>query len=168
MKFVLKKGYDVTMPELPNSSAPPCNGTILAICIKPSYDKFYNSDLVSSCFKYCPNECESVFFDLELSHSSFPTPFYTNLLAAYWYLHPNEARDFSTAARITGSVLAVNVYYDDIAYEVVEEVAATTKEQFIGNIGGLVGLCAGLSFLSFVEILEIAYYVSYIIFKRNT
>ena len=112
---------------------------------------------VADCFRYCPNECKSVYFDYELSYADFPTPYYANLLLRYNKLYPNPNRVYTTFESIKNSTLAVNIYYDDIAYTVIGDTPKSTPEQFFANVGGLLGITIGTSLLMVVELAELAY-----------
>ncbi|RNA07701.1 acid-sensing ion channel 2 [Brachionus plicatilis] len=63
------------------------------------------------------------------------------------------------------SVLAVNVFYNDISLNVIKEFSAKTFEQLVAEIGGFLGLCMGISLLSVVEIFELIFKI--ILFKSN-
>ena len=49
---------------------------------------------------------------------------------------------------IKQSILAINVYYEDLNYLVIQETQAYTFDSIIGVIGGQLGLCLGISLLS--------------------
>lgn len=53
------------------------------------------------------------------------------------------------------SVLRVNVYYRDIGYTSLEEIATYYFKDMIGSTGGMLGLFLGISLISFVEIVEL-------------
>ena len=112
---------------------------------------------VADCFRYCPNECKSVYFDYELSYADFPTPYYANLLLRYNKLYPNPNRVYTTFESIKNSTLAVNIYYDDISYTVLGDSPKTTSDQFFANVGGLLGITIGTSLLMVVELAELTY-----------
>jgi hypothetical protein len=161
-RFVVKtcSCFDVTVPTYTNASTPPCNSTTFGICVYPAFDVFYNTDqsLVASCFSDCPVECQAIYYDINLSYSDFPTPFYANLMYTSQQISPNSKRQYASAADIKSKVLAVNVYYDDISYTVINENPAKTVDLLIADIGGLLVLCVGASFLSFIEIIDVVYY----------
>lgn len=106
------------------------------------------------CFKNCPEECDSVKYFNQVSHSNFPSPFYKNILMKYdEALNESLKRGF-VFENLDKSVLSVNIYYDDIAITTIEEIPAKTVEQLVAEVGGFLGLCIGISFLSVVEILD--------------
>ena len=56
---------------------------------------------------------------------------------------------------IKGSVLSLNIYFEQLSYTEISQNAKTELVDLVSNIGGLLGLFIGTSFLSFVEIIEI-------------
>lgn len=52
------------------------------------------------------------------------------------------------------SLLALNVYFDDLKYTLISESPKTSIFDLIANIGSALGLFIGISLLSFFEILE--------------
>jgi hypothetical protein len=158
--------YDVTLPKM-DSTTSPCDLNQALTCMQDAYVGFYSSDDASSCFTECPQECNSVYFGLKLSRADFPSPFYGELLLNYSKNNPNNVRNFSSYAQIKRSILAVNIYYDDVSYTQVDESPARTFEQLIADIGGIVGLCIGGSLLSLVELFELAYRLVYVSVKSD-
>lgn len=156
-RYIIEKCqcYDITLPVLNfTSTEPPCDSQKLVECIYGLYEEFYAGPY-EKCFSECPDQCNLVFFNFELSMSTFPTPFYAKLLKKYQTIKPNAAWNMSSYEDLKGRILAVNVYFDDISYVVIDEVPAKSLEQFIADIGGLTGLCLGTSLLSLVEIVEL-------------
>lgn len=127
--------YDLYYPITADNIYPPCNFSVITTCGAPAKNHFFNSDLTIQCFDYCPQECESITFDLDLAHASFPTPFYSALLGQYQNIH-NLGRNFTTLQQVESTSLAVNVYYEDISYTVIDEAPDVTTDQLIGSIGG--------------------------------
>ena len=52
-------------------------------------------------------------------------------------------------------VIAFDIFYSQLEYTIISEVANLNPLTLIANIGGVLGLCLGMSFLSFVEIFEL-------------
>ena len=76
----------------------------------------------------------------------------------------NKSIKFSNISQIKESTLAVNIYFEDLSYTLIEEVPARTLEQFMADVGGFMGLCIGNSILSSVEIIEL---ILQILYTRN-
>lgn len=142
--------YDVTFPNL---NATPCQ---LDECVTSTFNSFYSSDLSLKCFDSCPPECNSIEYNFQLSHSDFPSPYYSNILIKYDKMN-RSFRNYTTYNEVRSSVLAVNVYYNDIAFTIIDEVPSKSTAQFFSELGGILGLYIGVSLLSFVEILEMGF-----------
>jgi hypothetical protein len=80
------------------------------------------------------------------------------------YIKTTKTLTFSNMSQLKESTLAVNIYFEDLSYTLIEEVPARTIEQFVADIGGFMGLCIGNSILSFVELIEL---FLQIIYTRN-
>lgn len=89
------------------------------------------------------------------------------MLQKYNQLYPNRERDFSTYDKVKSSVLAVNVFYDDLSYTIIEEEPETTGDQLFSNLGGLLGISIGTSLLMFVELAELVYMMALSFFKTK-
>jgi hypothetical protein len=74
-------------------------------------------------------------------------------------LQQSSKRNYSSFANVKTSTLAVQVYFNDIAYTNINEVPLKTSEQFVGDIGGLLGIYVGASLLSFLEIFDFLFQI---------
>lgn len=131
--------YDLYLPQTLKTNISACDWNFLNLCVSKVYELYMNSDSATECLSDCPVECESVNFNLDLSYATFPTPFYAYFLNTYQKLHSelNLKRNLSNDPDvIKKSVMAVNVYYEDISFNLVEESPAMTQNQLFGNIGG--------------------------------
>ena len=132
-------------------------------CMENMYLKFVDQNLVDLCQVYCPLECDSVEYPVFLSSNSFPCGKYTELLMnnsvfikhlalkGYKLSNLTSADSHSLAKQ---SLLALNVYFDDLKYTLISESPKTSIFDLIANIGSALGLFIGISLLSFFEILE--------------
>ncbi|CAF0942247.1 unnamed protein product [Brachionus calyciflorus] len=119
------------------------------------------------CIDKCPEECESVKYSLQMSHADYPTPFYAEFFMAYDYFINNGSRNFISYSNVKESTLAVNVYFDDIGYTIVEEKPSKTIEQLVADIGGFLGLCIGISILSVAEIFDSILKIILLFFQKK-
>ncbi|XP_078582100.1 acid-sensing ion channel 1C-like [Branchiostoma floridae x Branchiostoma japonicum] len=55
---------------------------------------------------------------------------------------------------ILDNILVLNVYYESLNYELIQQMPAIETEGLLGDLGGQMGLFLGASFLSLVEIFE--------------
>lgn len=90
------------------------------------------------------------------------------MLEKYNVLYPNPQRELTSYQQVKSSVLAVNVYYEDLSYTIIEEQPATTTDQLFSNLGGLSGVFIGTSLLMFVELAELFYIGVYSFFTTKT
>lgn len=132
-------------------------------CILYANIKFNNESLIKDCYDNCPQECETISYDLTTSYADYPSPFYAELIMNFQQ-DRNKTVTFSNITQLKESSLAVNIYFEDLSYTLIEEVPARTLEQFVADIGGFTGLCIGNSILSFVELIEL---ILQIIYTRN-
>ncbi|RNA44513.1 Acid-sensing ion channel 2 [Brachionus plicatilis] len=134
-------------------------------CVFEAYAKFHQTGESSKCSHLCPIECNSDNYNFRTFLADFPTPFYAKVLIEHGKINPNLVRNFTTFQNVKDSVLAVNVFYNDISLNVIKEYPAKTFEQLVAEIGGFLGLCVGISLLSVVEIFELIFKI--IIIKSN-
>ena len=124
----------------------------------------------------CPLECESIDYSLSVSHSYFSNPDlfeFLKITQIFQSLLNNSSNYFNNSVEIENelirkSIVEINVYYDELKYTKVTQIAKTTFEYLMAIIGGTLGLCIGISFLSFVEIFEAIVQVFLILVKHGT
>jgi hypothetical protein len=128
---------------------------------------------MESCVAECPEECNSEIYELTLSSAQFPTITYgQRLIEESSFLRglvDSLAKSNSDLERheiVKRNVLALNVFYDKLAYTFIEESPKTEIADLISNIGGLAGLFLGVSFLSLLEVFEVIYYLVVLAFKK--
>lgn len=144
------------IPKIPNfDDSRVCNGHDILECGYTQYHEFYTTQLSNQCFVECPQECDSIEYDLSSSVMDFPSPFYADLFIRKHKLFPDNYKNLTTFENIKQSVVKINIYFSDISYTSIKEVPAKTFEQLIGDLGGILGLCLGASLLSFIEIVEL-------------
>lgn len=156
--------YHVSFPVYNYSI--PCNLTQVEKCVKIAYASFLKSKLSQQCYYDCPGECRTTLFTTSLARSDFPSLYYAQLLVDKNKLDPNPTRNFTTFDQIKKSVLAVNIYFEDISLVVLQEEPKLKVEQFASSIGGLVGLCIGASFLSIAELAELIFHIVFLVFQN--
>ncbi|CAF0707240.1 unnamed protein product [Brachionus calyciflorus] len=128
---------------------------------------FGESKISSECIDKCPEQCQSVKYNLQFSNANFPTPSYADFFIAYDSEINNNLRSFYSYSNVKESTLAVNVYFDDIGYTLVEEKASKTLEQLVADIGGFLGLCIGISILSIAEIFDSILKIILLFFQKK-
>lgn len=96
--------------------------------------------------------------DLFLSNSDFPTRTLYNVLKKdknftknYFNNESSEHISFETFKR---RAIALNIYYPQLKYNVISELAKITIPDLLSGIGGTFGLFLGLSLRRLIKILE--------------
>ena len=145
--------YDINMQNIYNTR--PCINQTDVNCDFGVFLGFFKSDIKQMCGPDCPVECDSELLTYSTSSLEYPSEGYGNLLMNLREIQAKFGKDSVTFEELKKSVLAVNVYYDDLKYTVIEESPSTELITLIAGMGGTLGLFIGVSFLSFVEIVEI-------------
>jgi hypothetical protein len=109
----------------------------------------------------CQVACESINYDILLSSNDWPdeTQWYELVDSVCEmddiscdFLLANE-REKATIMR--RNFLSVNIYYQDLNYETIEENPAYEDAQFYSDLGGAVGLWIGATMFTIVELLSV-------------
>ncbi|XP_021561936.1 acid-sensing ion channel 3 isoform X2 [Carlito syrichta] len=127
------------MMHMPGS-APVCSPQQYKDCANPTLDAMLRKDVCA-----CPNPCASTRYAKELSMVQIPSR------AAARYL----ARKFNhSEAYIRENVLVLDIFFEALNYETVEQKKAYEVSELLGDIGGQMGLFIGASLLTILEILD--------------
>lgn len=120
------------------------------------YEDFIKHDFYGRFNDDCPLECNTAYFDILQRTQKFPSTNYARrLMKTHPYFNRTRQMENITIKDLKESTMRVNIYYSDIGYSNLEEIAKFTVNNLIGNIGGMLALFLGISLLSFVEIIEI-------------
>ena len=120
-------------------------------------DPFYNH-----CFHQCPTECSTNVLSTSQHFTDYPTHSSTKFL----FDQPIIKSLYSstpTYEQVKQSTLAVNVYYGNSFYTLIEDEPATDFSTLIANVGGNLALFLGLSVLSLLELVEFVISIVYIL-----
>nr|XP_012641635.1 acid-sensing ion channel 3 isoform X2 [Microcebus murinus] len=127
------------MMHMPGS-APVCSPQQHKDCASAALDAMQRKDACA-----CPNPCASTRYAKELSMVRIPSR------AAARYL----ARKFNRSeAYIAENVLVLDIFFEALNYELVEQKKAYEMSALLGDIGGQMGLFIGASLLTILEILD--------------
>jgi hypothetical protein len=111
------------------------------------------------CNKGCPNECESLNYELKSSRSRYPTSYYSE----YLRYQTDLTSRFPSSVHVDDNyvqknIIRVNVYFEHLSTTRVYETPEMTSDLLLANIGAfLILFLGGSSFLTFLEFLEIFY-----------
>ncbi|XP_060012358.1 acid-sensing ion channel 3 isoform X4 [Lagenorhynchus albirostris] len=120
--------------------APVCSPQQYKDCAHPALDAMLQKDACT-----CPNPCASTRYAKELSMVRMPSR------AAARYLARKHNR---SEAYIAENVLMLDVFFEALNYETVEQKKAYEMSELLGDIGGQMGLFIGASLLTVLEILD--------------
>ena len=130
--------------------------------------KYMTSNFISSnCIPLCPLECNSTKFTTSERINDFDGDTYMD----YIQQNPRLVSDFAMqpidAAQASASIVSLNVFYDSLSYEYLEESPQMDIVALLANIGGNLGLFLGVSLLSVCELVEIIAEILLIKLKRQ-
>ncbi|XP_025308710.3 acid-sensing ion channel 3 isoform X1 [Canis lupus baileyi] len=120
--------------------APVCSPQQYKDCANPALDAMLRKDACT-----CPNPCASTRYAKELSMVRIPSR------AAARYLARKHNR---SEAYISENVLVLDIFFEALNYETVEQKKAYEVSELLGDIGGQMGLFIGASLLTILEILD--------------
>ncbi|XP_058389189.1 acid-sensing ion channel 3 isoform X1 [Diceros bicornis minor] len=127
------------MMHMPGS-APVCSPQQYKDCANPALDAMLRKDACA-----CPNPCATTRYAKELSMVRIPSR------AAARYL----ARKYNRSeAYIAENVLVLDIFFEALNYETVDQKKAYEVSELLGDIGGQMGLFIGASLLTILEILD--------------
>ncbi|XP_063301279.1 amiloride-sensitive sodium channel subunit gamma-like [Pelobates fuscus] len=137
-------------PAPPGSDVPLCNISEPSVndCVEMYEYKLSHDQL--RC--HCPLQCEEEIFELTLSSSQWPSSMYLDTFSK----HLSSRRGYQQhTENIRDNVVKVVVYYQQLNYELIEEVPSMQLVDLFSSIGGLVGLWIGVSVCTVAEFFEL-------------
>jgi hypothetical protein len=101
-------------------------------------------------------ECDSMFYDLTISFSRYPSTTYGNVLKK----SPIVKEAFTNEPNISdydlqNSVTAFSVKYENFYYTKLVELEKTDWLSLVSSLGGVMGLFLGASVISLFEVVEL-------------
>jgi len=116
-------------------------------CIQLFIQNLSNSEICLK--KYCPLECDSLVYEINL-HSISETGYGNiSLKSSPFYA------GFNTYENVSRTFYAIRVYYQDLKYTLISQQPKIELFGLISNVGGTLGLFLGFSFISLLELFEI-------------
>uniref|UniRef100_A0ABM0MQX8 Degenerin unc-8-like n=1 Tax=Saccoglossus kowalevskii TaxID=10224 RepID=A0ABM0MQX8_SACKO len=85
-------------------------------------------------------------------------------------IHYNNAKTnvINDLESVRQNLVRLEVYFEELNYESIEEIPAITEENLLSDIGGTLGLYCGFSFITIVEFLQFGFELLRVIFLRST
>lgn len=127
-----------------------CQGSAKQTCIHDEYDKF---DYYQACKSLCPLECNTTTYDITAQSIKYVTS-QSKLALARSVIPLAEIAGLSDTT-LASRILSLYVFYEDLKFTEITQIAKTTPTDLVSKIGGTLGFFLGLSLLSFIEILEL-------------
>lgn len=119
---------------------------------KECYDKYLSSfqsrNVFKLCSKYCPLECDSFRYFISVHDQKLPVSGVINYNLTSFNM-------FETFEKMQREFVSINVYFLELHYTNIKQLAKTEKFDLISKIGGILGLFLGMSFLSFIEFIDL-------------
>lgn len=127
----------------------PCNSTN-AICAYKEYYDVYNIDIEKHC-SGCPLECESTTYGVTSSFSYYPNEGRVKTLEQ----EPFFKNQTINISELRKRIASFNVFFEELKYTNITELAKYSQLDLISNIGGFMGIFLGSSFLTIAEVFEV-------------
>jgi hypothetical protein len=143
-----------TSIEVLSHSLKPCTSVEELNCSNNFNVEFYKNDVEAQCKSECPLECDKVSYMTNIFTSDFPSPYYAKLLQKQPWFQSKLERNMSWN-EIKHTLASLNIFYEDMSYILISEVAEISITTFLANCGGELGLFLGISLLSLVEMVEL-------------
>jgi hypothetical protein len=115
---------------------------------------FNNKDSIFADCIECPQECDSVSYEISTTFSQYPGRRYAEKLIQNSFLNKTFTDVKSNMSVLRESILSFGVYYSELKYTEIDQLEKQSIIEFVCNLGGTFGLFIGASVLSFIEILE--------------
>ncbi|KAM7446204.1 hypothetical protein ABFA07_005421 [Porites harrisoni] len=138
------------------------NATV-AKCLNKVLKRYKKSNL--GCSRKCTSPCNENVYKLTISTSKFPSLAYQRILLA----NKKKLEKRNIPSNLLSSyLLQLNVFFEELNYEVIEESIGYGLVNFIADIGGNVGIWIGVSALTIAEILELLCIIIHHVIKTCT
>ncbi|KAK3753639.1 hypothetical protein QZH41_014750 [Actinostola sp. cb2023] len=121
------------------------------------------SEKVAECSYNCPEPCNYSKYEVKLSYASAIANSFTRNLEALILSKTDEEKlqpfiNMSVKERqeyLSNNVVSLDVYFEEIGYDLVEQQPAITSTTLLGTIGGYLGLFLGMSVLTMLEFVDL-------------
>jgi hypothetical protein len=147
-------------------------------CMAQTFMNFYQNHMLTNCSAECPAECSFVEYSIVQTSSNFPPASYL-----YYILSQSETLsqkyfnrsaqmfqaamyNFSTdfvpsmdvlQSTLSGKLLSLNIFYDDLVYTSIEESPKTCLIDLIAGMGGTL-VKISIKNISFLELIVNIFY----------
>jgi hypothetical protein len=127
-----------------------CKSLDLLGCAENARIDYYNNKLRKK-FDECPKECDSMFYNVDVSFASRFSSYYNQY---FW-----EALNLLNYSSLNNSDLSKNVVRLNIFYDALKEISlyqkpSLTSESLLSTVGGIVSLFLGMTLIEIPKIIE--------------
>lgn len=122
---------------------PLCNVEEYYECVIPKEEEFDGHSLADC---NCAEPCNAIKYSAFLSYGLFPS-----IASAKLYANNSD----ETVDKHRRNILAIDIFYEDLYYKIMEQVPKYELQNLLGEIGGLLGLFLGASTLTLVEVVDV-------------
>lgn len=129
-----------------------------AACSRDFLENFQKSNPFEICSDFCPLECDSINYEIQLDSMPLPT---NGRVSQGFYL-----KKFNSYENVSKSFISINVYYEELKYTLITQHPKMQIFGLVSSIGGIFSLFLGMSLLSFIEIFEILIESAIILFNK--
>ena len=114
-----------------------------------------NSEKIrTNCLPQCPLECDINTFETSVYNYKYP-PSKSYVNDTYKKLNNIFILQSDFTENLAINMVQFSIYYDSLAYSLVEEEPKMSTDVLVGAVGGHLDLFMGMSMLGFVEIVEL-------------
>jgi hypothetical protein len=107
-----------------------------SILINMRTENFFSKDINEYCAPFCPMECDSIDYKIDLMSSVFPNQAYASELALHRKIKPKYPNGTNiTWEDLRASVVAFSVYYSDFKYTYIKQLP---KMQIVDAVSNFV------------------------------
>ncbi|XP_071964199.1 acid-sensing ion channel 2-like [Antedon mediterranea] len=120
----------------------------------------------------CEQPCRTISYNSDISMSYWPSKNYKENLKQSLFNFSKPLRrvledDCKDSESIRQNLLALDIYYQDLNFEIIKQSYTYTSIDLVGAVGGLVGLWLGLSILTVFEAVELCLNLSRFFFYKT-
>ncbi|WAR23025.1 SCNuncharacterized [Mya arenaria] len=147
--------FDKEMEEFArklNDTLRPCRQSEEVRCMVDLENRYARMELKCD----CEEPCRETKYGKTISQRQWPTDDFANILLQGVCENNLEKcknlKDMGNSRDLNYNFLKLNIYYEDLNFETIEEFPEIEVQQFLSDVGGAIGLWIGLSILSLCEV----------------
>ncbi|XP_077988549.1 epithelial sodium channel subunit beta-2-like [Glandiceps talaboti] len=125
-------------------------------CIHDVETRYETDQLDPACPLQCTQPCDEKLFEATVSNVMWPNPKYEPILLHELMRTSYEVKKGvqENGNFISENMVKIDIYYNELNYEYIEEQVAYTESDVVSDLGGQVGLWLGVSIMTCCEFIE--------------